>query len=428
MKSRHLRIAIGVAVALGSSALAGCAPSTDADADDTVVVWDYYGQSTPLTEAIARFEAANPDITVDHQGFDYDSMQEKFSVAVSSNTGPDLATVDMTWLPDLASKGLLADIGDISGGILNGKPIESQYSAGAYGAMRYDDHTIAALYDFDAYALFYRKDVLDAKGLTVPTTWDELLATSAAMAEDSDGDGKADKYALQLLPDSFHYVQLLLQNGGSVLDSSGGVAFDSDAGIGALEFMNELLTDGGGIYWGPSEGDSSGLPGVKDERIGMFLNGPYMMGVLKDGAAAQSGEWAVAPAPYSKQPGSYLGGTGLVIPTTAKHGSAAWKLAEFLLQPEQQLLVYTEAGAAPATEAALAMPELSATDPYFGEQAPFPVFQDAMATATAFPYVPAWPAIDTALTDAVTAVLIGQASPADALKTAATTAETALNG
>jgi ABC-type glycerol-3-phosphate transport system substrate-binding protein len=426
MKSRHLRIAIGVTIALASTALAGCAPS--ADSGDTVVVWDYYGQSTPLTEAIARFEAANPDIHVDHQGFDYDSMQEKFSVAVSSGTGPDLATVDMTWLPDLASKGLLGDIGEVSGGTLNGEPIESQYSEGAYRAMRYDDRTIAALYDFDAYALFYRKDILDSKGLSVPTNWDELLATSAAMAEDTDGDGQADKYALQLLPDSFHFVQLLLQNGGEVLDSAGNVAFDSDAGVGALEYMQQLLTDGGGVYWGPSEGDSTGLPGIKDDRIGMFLNGPYMMGVLKDGAAAQSGDWAVAPAPYSKRPGSYLGGTGLVIPTTAKHGSAAWKLAEFLLQPEQQLLVYTEAGAAPATDAALAMPELAGTDPYFGDQAPFPVFQEAMATATAFPYVAAWPQIDTALTDAVTSVLIGQASPADALRAAAGTAETALNG
>ncbi|MBN9605755.1 MAG: sugar ABC transporter substrate-binding protein [Actinomycetales bacterium] len=419
-------LASTLGLALGAVALAGC--SAGGASDDTVVVWDYYGQSTPLKAAIAAFEAANPDVIVDYQAFDYDTLQEKFSVAVSSGTGPDLATVDMTWLPAFASKGLLADLDPISGGQLNGASIESQYSEGAYRAMRYDDATIAALYDFDAYALYYRKDILDQKHLSVPTTWDELVEVASAMAEDDNGDGTPDKYAFQLLPDSFHYVQLLLQNGGEVLDDSGAVAFDSPAGVGALDFEKRLLDSGGALFWGPSEGDSSGLPGIQDERIGMFLNGPYMMGVLKDGAPDESGEWAVAPAPFSTRPGSYLGGTGLVIPTNSAHQSAAWRLAQFLLQPEQQLGVYTEAGAAPATDAALQLPELQAADPYFGGQAPFSIFQDAMATATPFPYVAAWPQIDQALSDASTAVLIGQSDSADALAQAADTARSALGG
>lgn len=255
-----------------------------------------------------------------------------------------------------------------------------------------------------------------------------MVDASQAMAEDTNNDGKPDKYALQLLPDTFHFDQLLLQNGGSILsEDNTKAAFNSTAGIGAMNYQTRLLKSGGAIYWGNSEGDSSGLAGIKDERIGMFLNGPYMMGILKDGAASQSGKWAVAPSPISKTQGSYLGGTGLAIPANAKNKSGAWELAQFLLLPEQQQLVYTAAGAAPATLAGLAQPALREPDPYFGGQVPFTIFQDAMKTATSFPYVANWSSIDSTLTDASTAVLLGTSSSEKALSDAAKTVDAALS-
>jgi multiple sugar transport system substrate-binding protein len=424
----HARLTAVVAFAtLAAVSLTGCNSSAEPTSSNTVVVWDYYGQSTPLKEAISRFEKKFPEIKVDYQAFDYDTMQEKFAVAVSAGNGPDLATIDMTWVPSYASKGILSDLGSVSGGTLNGQPIDASYSTGALKSMRYDGKMVAALYDFDAYALYYRKDILAAKGLAVPTTWDELVSTSAAMAEDKNGDGKPDKYAFQLLPDSFHYVQLLLQNGGSVLSADKTKAgFNSKAGLGAMEFQKKLLDGGGALYWSTSEGDPSGIAGIQDERIGMFLNGPYMMGILQTGAPALSGKWAIAPAPISKKAGSYLGGTGLVIPTGAKHGDAGWKLAQFLLEPAQQELVYTKAGAAPATLKGLASPAVSLPNPYFGGEKPFRIFADALASATPFPYVAAWSDIDTALTDASTSVMIGKSTPSQALTAAEKTANAAL--
>jgi ABC-type glycerol-3-phosphate transport system substrate-binding protein len=420
--------ALATLAACGGSSSGGAA-GTSATPHGQVVVWDYYGSATPLKPAIADFEKAHPEITVKYEALDYDTIQDKFSVAVSSGAAPDLATLDMTWLPTYAANGTLQDISKISGGKLNGQPIAGQYTPGALQAMTYDKHYIAAMYDFDAYALYYRKDILDKKGIPVPKTWDDLVSASQKMAEDTNGDGKPDKYALQILPDTFHYAQFLFQNGGAILDPTGKkAAFNSPAGVAALDYMKRLLDAGGSIYWGDSQGDSTGLPGIKDNRIGMFINGPYMMGVLKDGAKNQSGDWAVAPAPYSQQPGSYLGGTGLVIPTGAKNPSAAWELAQFLLQPQQQALVYTAAGAAPATTAALKQPALSAPDPYFGGQTPFPIFLSAMSTATHYPYVAAWPDMDTAITDAVNSVLLGKASSQQALDKAAQTVDGKLGG
>ena len=361
----------------------GPTPSGSSPEPVTITVVDYYGQATPFSEdVIAAFEQKYPWITVKYEAGDWDSMREKFTVRVTSGDSPDVATMDMTWIPTFASKNVFADLSELSGGELNGAPITDQYSDGALEAMTFDDRYVTMMFDFDAYALYYRADQFEAKGIDVPTSWDELSAAAQQLAEDSDGDGQNDTFMFEVYGnDCFHWCQFLFEAGGSILnEDQTAAAFDSEAGLTALEFYKSFLDNGSGVYWGEAEGEP--IRGIKDERIGMFLDGPYYMGLLKDGAPEQSGDWKVAPAPYSVEPGSYLGGTGLSIPVNAPHPQEAWLFVQFMLEPEQQVGVYTLAGAAPATEAALLSVELTQPEEYFGGQAPFQVFADSMATAT----------------------------------------------
>lgn len=422
---KAVRASALVLLVVAAAAAAGCGGTSETAADGDVagklVVWDYYGSATPIKPAIAAFEKLHPDVDVDYQSLDYETMRDKFSVGVSSDAAPDLATLDMTWLPTYAAQGTLADLSQLSGEQLNGRPISAQYSAGADAAMKYDGKRVAMLYDFDAYALYYRADKLREKGIAVPRDWAQFRSAAKQLAE---GSGKTLRYGFQVLPDTFHFAQFLFQNGGAILNGDDtAAAFQQPAGVEALDFWRGFLDDGSGVYWGVDAGDSTGIPGIKDERIGMFLNGPYMMGVLKESAPEQSGKWKVAPAPVGKRQGSYLGGTGLVIPVNAEHTSAAWAFAQFLLTERQQLDVYRYAGAAPATEAALSSPEMNRPDPYFGGEAPFRWFRAAQATATPFPYVKPWDDVDRAITDGVTVGLLGRASSEEALGKAASTTD-----
>jgi ABC-type glycerol-3-phosphate transport system substrate-binding protein len=170
------------------------------------------------------------------------------------------------------------------------------------------------------------------------------------------------------------------------------------------------------------------MAGIKDERIGMFQDGPYWMGLMKDGAPEQKGDWAIAPAPYSQEPGSYLGGTGLSIPVNAPHPEQAWTFIQYMLEQQQQVGVFTLAGAAPATTAALQSPELTKPDPYFGGQAPFGIFKDSMATATHFPYVEQWDPIDTDIGNMVESVMLDKQTPQEALAQGAQQTNAELEG
>lgn len=384
----------------------------------TITVWDYYGEATPIKPLIAPFEAANPDIKIDYQALDWDTTLEKLNVILTGGTPPDVTTIDMTWLPKFASLDAFTDLKQLSGGKLNGVPFEEAYTPGGLGAITYNDKIVAALYDFDVYALYYRADLFKEKGLEVPKTWDELKAVAKKLAE-------GDKSLYEFDADTFHGAQWIFENGGKLMnDDNSAVAFNSPEAVAAIEAYSSMLKDKTAIDWTTDQGER--VQGVKDGRIAMFSDGPYVMGILKSAAPEMSGKWAVAPHPYSKNPGSYLGGTGLVIPKNAANKEAAWKFIEFAMKLENQIGVYKNAGAAPALTAALDSPEVNQADPYFGGQKAFGVFLEAMKTAQHFPYVRQWSDIDTAFTTAMQEIALDQKTVQQALDDAAKTSNDAL--
>ena len=404
----------------GASASPSPTPSLDTT-PVTITLWDYYGKGTsPFSpEILAAFQKEYPWITVKHEDVDWDSFLTKFNTDVPAGAGPDVATLDGTWYSTLAANGALMGLKDLSGGMLNGKPITDQYAPGSIEAMTFDGDYITMMFDFDVYALYYRADQFQKKGIQVPKTWDDLIAAAKQLAEDTNGDGKPDKYLYAVRADDFKFAQFLFQAGGSMLTPDNKkAAFNSQEGVDALNVQKAILDEGAGFVW--PDADSDITPVIASEKAGMFNDGLFYMSLMKSAAPKQSGEWRIAIAPYSKQPGSYLGGTGLSIPTTSKHPQAAWLLIQYMLRPEQQVNgLWKIAGAPPATLAALADPALNEPDPYFGGQAPMGIFLDTMKTATHMPYVGQWNEISDILQTACETALLGKGTPEDALNAAA---------
>jgi multiple sugar transport system substrate-binding protein len=410
-----------VVLAILALTLSACGSQQQAAPQEkvTLTVWDYYGEATPIKPLIDGFQKENPNITIQYESLDWNTTLEKLNVVTTGGTPPDVVTVDMTWLPKFAALGGFTDLKPLSGGKLNGVTWDQAYTPGGLEAISYNDQIVAALYDFDVYALYYRADLLDQKGLKVPTNWTELADVAQKLVE-------GNKYQYQWLPDTFHGSQWIYQNGGSLLSPDNKtVTFNSPEAVEAIQAYADLLANKSAIYWGADQGER--IQGIKDGTIAMFSDGPYNMGIMKSAAPEMAGKWRVALQPYSKEPGSYLGGTGLVIPTGSKNKEAAWKFIEYAMRVENQVGVYKYAGAAPALTAALQSPEVNAPDPYFGGQKTFDVFLEAMKTAHHFPYVRQWSDIDAAFSTAMEQVGLGKMSVQDALNQAAATATEALN-
>jgi len=418
MKIRNFVIGIVLILSMVLSAC-GAGQSKPINEKTVITVWDYYGEATPIKPLIEGFMKENPNITVQYEALDWDTTLEKLNVVLTGGTPPDVVTADMTWLPKFAALGALSDLNALSKGQLNGVAWDQAYTPGALEAITYNQQIVAALYDFDVYALYYRADLFEQKGLAVPTTWAELADVSQKLAE-------GDKYLYQWLPETFHGSQWIFENGGSLLSNDNKtVTFNSSEAMDAIQVYADLLTNKSAIYWGADQGER--IQGIKDGRIAMFSDGPYNMGIMKSAAPEMSGMWRIAMHPAGKQPGSYLGGTGLVIPAQSKNQEAAWKFIEYAMRVENQVGVYTYAGAAPALTAALQSPEVNAADPYFGGQKTFDVFLETMKTAKHFPYVRQWNDIDVAFSTAMEQIGLGQKSVKDALDEAAVISTEALN-
>ena len=419
MKKSYVFFAMLMVMALLLSACGGGGQPAASNEKVSLTVWDYYGEATPIKPLLEGFQKENPNITIKYEALDWDTTLEKLNVVLTGGTPPDVVTTDMTWLPKFAALGAFTDLKTLSGGKLNGEAWDKAYTAGALESITFNDQYVAALYDFDVYALYYRSDLFEQKGLKVPTTWAELADVSQKLVE-------GDKYKYQWLPETFHGSQWIYENGGNLLSNDNKtVVFNSPEAVEAIQAYVDMLTKDSAIYWGADQGER--IQGIKDGRIAMFSDGPYSMGIMKSAAPEMAGQWRVALHPYSKQPGSYLGGTGLAIPSQSKNKEAAWKFVEYAMRVENQIGVYTYAGAAPALTAALQSDKVNVADPYFGGQKPFEVFLEAMKTAKHFPYVRQWNDIDVAFSTAMEQIGLGQKSVQDALNEAAATATDALN-
>lgn len=418
MKKSYALFAMLVVMALLLSACGGGQPAASNE-KVTITVWDYYADpnATPIKPLIDQFQKDNPNITVKYEIMDWNTALEKLNVVLSGGTPPDVVTVDMTWLPKYAALGAFTDLKPfMPDGKLNGVPLEQSYAAGALEAMNYNGKIVTMMYDFDAYALYYRADLLEQKGLQVPKTWDELVQVLKTLKEDN-------KYMYEVDPDTFHLSQFVFENGGTLLNKDNTAAvFNSPEGVEATQFYTDLVTkEGTGIFWTADQGEA--MQGIKDGRIAMFANGPYFMGLLKSGAPEMAGKWRVALHPSQKNSGSYLGGTGLAIPAASKNQEAAWKFIEYLLKPENAVGVYTYAGAAPALVQALNSPEVNKGNDYFGGQKTFDVFLEAMKTAHPFPYVRSWNDIDGQISNALQEIVLNKKPVQQALDDAAAKTE-----
>ncbi len=126
---------------------------------------------------IADFTAANPNITVIQS-----CPPEAGTVIKTRVTGgdvPDIVAVgaDNTY-SDLAKAGVFVDLTD-SAEMKNVQPAYVQIIKDVSGL----DQVFAIPYATNANAIIYNKTIFTEQGLTVPTTWDELIAASKKLQD-----------------------------------------------------------------------------------------------------------------------------------------------------------------------------------------------------------------------------------------------------
>lgn len=217
----------------------------------------------------------------------------------------------------------------------NGDLLEMGYSD-------YNGHPYVFPYGLDAYVFFYRKDLLEAEGISkVPETWDELIDVALRLTKDTDGDGNIDQWGLATngIPgqvfNTYSFFNLLLTNGGKIVDAEGRPLFNSKEGVEALQLMVDLRNKYKVMPPDVITYDNNEIhEGFISGKFAMILHWPYVYGMTYGTPIEGKVGYSAVPHSQKGQPATVLNAWSFGIPQMSQNKDLAWDLATYLISTE----------------------------------------------------------------------------------------------
>jgi len=142
-------------------------------------------------------------------------------------------------------------------------------------------------YQPDTRVFFYREDMLKEAGISVPKTWDELLAAAKKLTKDTDGDGQPDVYGFVFQGRrgwnlTLSWIPFVFAAGGEMF-VDGKPAFNNQASIDAINLLLKLKK------FGPPDIDAYGEQEVNmATKTGIAAMGVNASGITNELEAPDS--------------------------------------------------------------------------------------------------------------------------------------------
>ncbi len=321
-----------------------------------IVFWTGTGSSNyPYLETmVANFMAEYPNITVElaNQGPIAD-LTDKLTQNIVSGSTPQLSNINAATFPEYVNNGVLVDLSpyfnDPTIGFTADEQadffasyLEEARSFGPEGTM-YGFPTNKKTTD----VLVYNKTYFDAKGWSAPKTWDEVVAYSKAIYEETGKPG----FSYDAAYGEAAFKLLSMQYGSAYVTADGVVDIDNQASIDTMTFYKQNMDAG---YFTlpalmPSAGGNYSNSGFVVQECYMFVGAAA--GVAYAIPSADKGqevfEVGVAPLPQldAQNAVAFSKGEDYVMFTnsTDEQRVATWLLIRFLSRAENNVdwLVFT---------------------------------------------------------------------------------------
>jgi multiple sugar transport system substrate-binding protein len=273
-----------------------------------------------LTDLLAQFNAETGANAVFEAQSD---MTTALNTALAGGEPPDVFYVDSNNLPDLADSGALAAVPE---GSLS-EPDDIYPSLRE--AFTYDGTWFCPPKDFSTLGLVYDPAALEAAGVAVPTTWEELAAAAEALTTDTQA-------GLAMGVEYPRWAVFLFQAGADLTNEDvSEITLDTPEAREALQFVADQYA--AGHFVRPSDVDA----GWAGEAFGqgkaaMTIEGNWIVGYLQQ--TFPDKEWAVAELPQGPAgPGTFAFTVCYGVAESAANPDASWALIEYLTNAEGSL-------------------------------------------------------------------------------------------
>jgi trehalose/maltose transport system substrate-binding protein len=252
---------------------------------------------------------------------------------------------------------------------------EAEHFAAIVDNNTVDGRLIAMPWFTDAGLLYYRKDLLDTHGASVPETWQELTET-ARMVQDAERDAGNDQmwgFVFQgrayegLTCNALEWIDAF--NGGTIVDPDGNATINNAQALAAFElastWVNQIAPEGVLNY---AEEEARGV--FQSGNAVFMRNWPYAWALAQAHESAIKGNVGVAALPRGGEDGKNtgtLGGWQLAVSRYSANEAAAADLVRYLTSREEQKRRAIEAAYNPTIAALYEDEEVLAANPFMGE-------------------------------------------------------------
>lgn len=343
------------------------------------MTWNHTRGVAPLQAATAAFREARPDVSISWEARSLQEFEET-SVAELANRY-DLLMIDYPFVGVAAEAQALVPLDEV----LAPKFLDDQASNSVGPSHRsylWAGHQWALATDAASQVSAYRPDLLDAIGMSVPQSWDEVFDLARRPGQ---------SVAIPLNPTHlFCSFMSLCSNYSADGEDSGtdGPQWLSDTGVDeqlAVEAIEHLYRLAELVH--PLSLDADPIR-VLDTMAATneVLYAPLCFGYsnyARSGYAREVVRFADIPSTTSRPVGAVLGGVGMAISRRCEALDVATSFLTFVNGPESQRGLYFSSGGQPGHRAAWTDPEVNAEVHGF--------FEDTLETIDLAMLRPRWP-------------------------------------
>lgn len=370
------------------------------------------GDAAAFRAILDRFEREHPGIRVKEETLpaSTDEQHQFYVVNLEGKSDEfDVLSLDVIWVPEFARAGWLRDV---SGLLAAGEG--NAFFPGPLQAVTYEGKRYAVPWYVDAGVLYYRKDLLAKYNRRVPVTWQELVITSALIAEREKGLYGFIWQGKQYEGLVCNVLEYIWGNGGDVLRNSRPV-INSHRNAEALRFMRSLIDTNRvtpPLVTNAMEEQTRIIFG--SGRAVFMRNWPYAWNIFQREGSLVRGNVGVAPLPSfpGHAPASTLGGWQLGINRFSRHPEAAEQLVRFLTSPAAQKDLALTIGYKPSRKSLYKDPDLVREQPFLAS------LYGILMNARPRPVTPYYMMITQVLQPEFSSVISGIKSPQEALRSA----------
>jgi ABC-type glycerol-3-phosphate transport system substrate-binding protein len=393
---------LGLAAAVAASILAGCGGEKARDGV-VLTVWETYNteERAIFLSVVQEFQQANPGITIEPVSIPFDGLEPKILTSLATNTAPDIARVDVGFLPKVAIRGALAPL-DAYG--LDA--VKQEMRPVALASCTVDGKTYGLPDQVNGLCLFYNKEMFVQAGLDPakpPATWQEFVEYARKLT-----DKRAGVFGFGMRNSLWWSLPFIYSFGGDILEPGGKCALAGDGAVAGFQFKVDLYAKYG------VEGGAWRAGGVRDDmgfqsrKYAMVFNGPWAVKGLES-AGIDFGVALIPSGPAGHA--TNVGGNNLVVFTTSKHPAEAAKFLAFIVSRDVQARWANSLGQIPVNAGADALIDQS-QHPYLS------IFMEQMKYAKPRPQTGSYPDIENAVNPEMQAALDTRKSVKQALTSA----------